>query len=65
MGTGWHPAFRHVDNGIGVSGIDRACPQLSAGPCPRHAPKVLTTPRSAQGMQGQEGPFPCYAVGEP
>ena len=34
MGTGWHPAFRHVDNGIGVSGIDRACPQLSAVPCP-------------------------------
>jgi hypothetical protein len=33
-GSGWHPAFRHVDNGIEVSGRDRRCPRLSAGPCP-------------------------------
>ena len=44
MGTGWHPAFRDVDNGIGVSGIDRASPRLSAGPCPRHA-KSADCPR--------------------
>ena len=37
--TGWHQAFRHVENGFEVSGVDRVCPWLSAGPCPRHTPK--------------------------
>jgi hypothetical protein len=65
MGTVWHPAFRHVDNGIAVSGIDPRVPAVVRSSMPQACPKVLTTPRSAQGMQGQEGPLPCYAVGEP
>src|SRR5918995_6134285 len=50
MGTGWRLAFRHVDTRFGVSGIERVCPRLSAGPYPRDAPMV-TAQEAPEGMR--------------
>jgi hypothetical protein len=52
MGTAWHPAFRHVDNGIGGVRDRPRVPAVVRWSMPQASPKVLTTqearPRDAR-----------------
>ena len=53
MGSGWHPAFRHVDNWIELSGRDRTCPRLSADPRPGMPQRSNYPYEAPQGIRGR------------
>jgi hypothetical protein len=48
-----------------VSGVDRGCPWLSAGPCPRHTPKWRLPKKRPKGCEARKSPFLARLVAKP